>query len=264
MRTVSSRIPPVAGAFGTVSLLPGRVLLHFLFPSCCASCGAARRGVGGGGLCRACWQALPFLDGDDACQACALPSAAPLCRVCRGGASPVSRAAAVVRYEGVARRLVHALKFRGHDILAAPAGALMAATARTRGLDRGPGAIVPIPSTTRRNRARGFDPGALLSEEVARRLGKPLEALLSRVREAPPQSTLPAAERRRNVHGVFTSSPSARGAHLLLVDDVMTTGATAFEAARTLRAAGATRVDLLVLARTPEAEPLTHDPPETA
>jgi ComF family protein len=140
----------------------------------------------------------------------------------------------------------------------------MAATARDRGLDRGPAAIVPIPSTARRNRDRGYDPGALLAEEVARQLGRPLRALLSRVREAPPQSALPAAERRRNVHGVFTSSPSARGAHLLLVDDVMTTGATAFEAARTLRAAGATRVDLLVLARTPEAEPLTHDPPETA
>jgi ComF family protein len=169
-----------------------------------------------------------------------------------------------VRYAGVARRLVHALKFRGHDILAAPAGALMAATARDRGLDRGPGAIVPVPSTTRRNRDRGYDPGALLAEEVARQLGRPFCRLLSRVREAPPQSTLPAAKRRRNVHGAFRSSPSARGAHLLLVDDVMTTGATAFEAARTLRAAGASRVDLLVLARTPEAEPLTHDPPETA
>ena len=173
-RPVSSRIPPVAGAFGTASLLPGRALLHFLFPSCCAACGAARRGVGGGGLCRACWQALPFLDGDDACRACALPSAAPLCRSCRGGASPVSRAAAVVRYEGVARRLVHALKFRGHDILAAPAGALMAATARARGLDRGSGAVVPVPSTTRRNRDRGYDPGSLLAEEVARQLGRPV------------------------------------------------------------------------------------------
>lgn len=259
---MSSRIPPVAGVFGTVSLLPGRAILHFLFPSCCACCGAARRGVGGGGLCRACWQALPLLDGAGACQACALPSAAPLCHFCHAGASPVSRAAAVLRYEGVARRLVHALKFRGHDILAAPAGALMAGAARVRGLDQGPGAVVPVPSTTRRNRDRGYDPGALLAEEVARQLGRPLRTLLTRPREAPPQSGLPAAQRRRNVHGAFTSSPGARGAHLLLVDDVMTTGATAFEAARTLRAAGASCVDLLVLARTPEA--ISHDLPETA
>lgn len=262
-RPLSSRIPAVAGAFAAVSLLPGRAILHFLFPSCCASCGAARRGVGGGGFCRSCWQALPFLDGDDACQACALPSAAPLCRSCGSGASPVTRAAAVVRYEGVARKLVHALKFRGHDILAAPAGALMAATARARSLDRDCGTVVPIPSTTRRNRDRGYDPGGLLAEEVARQLGRPLRAFLSRVREAPPQSALPATERRRNVHGAFRSSPSARGAHLLLVDDVMTTGATAFEAARTLRASGAARVDLLVLARTPETEALPHALTET-
>jgi ComF family protein len=176
----------------------------------------------------------------------------------------VTRAAAVVRYEGVARRLVHALKFRGHDILVAPSGALMAETARVHGFDRGSGAVVPVPSTKRRNRDRGYDPGALLAEEVARRLGRPLRTLLRRVREAPPQSTLPAAQRRRNVHGAFAASPSARGADLLLVDDVMTTGATAFEAARALREAGASRVDLLVLARTPEAVPLPHAPPETA
>jgi ComF family protein len=176
----------------------------------------------------------------------------------------VSRAAGVVRYEGVARRLIHALKFRGHDILAAPAGALMAATARVHGFDLGSGAVVPVPSTARRNRERGYDPGALLAEEVARRLGRPFRALLSRIREVPPQSTLPAGQRRRNVQGAFAASPAARGADLLLVDDVMTTGATAFEAARTLREAGAARVDLLVLARTPEAEPLLHAPPETA
>ena len=262
-RPSSSRIPGVAGDFGTESLLPGRVFLQFLFPSCCASCGAARRGVGGGGLCRACWRALPLIDGNDACQTCALPSAAPLCHGCLESAPPVSRAAAVARYEGVTRRLVHALKFRGHDILAAPAGALMTAAARTCGLDRDCEAVVPIPSTARRNRDRGYDPGALLAEEVARRLGRPLLSLLSRVREAPPQSTVPAARRRGNVLGAFASSRAARGARLLLVDDVMTTGATAFEAARTLGAAGAVRIDLLVLARTPEAGPLHHTHPES-
>jgi len=254
----------VAGAFGTRSLLAGRAILHFLLPSCCASCGAARRGIGGGGLCRACWRALPFLDGDDACQTCALPSAAPLCQSCHGGASPVSRATAVLRYEGVARRLVHALKFRGHDILAAPSGALMAAAALARGLGDDADWVVPVPSTARRNRDRGYDPGALLAEEVAGRLGRPLRPLLSRTREAPPQSTVPAAERRQNVQGVFASSPAARLSHVLLVDDVMTTGATAFEAARTLRAAGARSVDLIVLARTPAAGHSPQGPPENS
>jgi len=261
---VSSRICRVAVALGIGSLLPVPAFLHLLFPSCCASCGAARRGVGGGGLCRACWKAFPRLDSARACETCALPSAGPLCRGCTAVAPPVWGAASVATYEGVARRLVHALKFRGHDTLVAPSGALMATAARERGLDDRLDAVVPVPSTSRRNRERGYDPGALLAEEVARRLGRPLRALLSRVRDAPPQSKVPAAERPRNVRGAFASSPRARGLRLLLVDDVMTTGATAFEAARTLRASGASGVALLVLARTPEAGAPHHDPPETA
>lgn len=159
----------------------------------------------------------------------------------------------MARYEGVARRLVHALKFRGHDILAARAGSVMAAAARTAGLDERIDAVVPVPSTARRNRERGYDPGALLAGEVARRLRRPLRALVSRRHESPPQSTVPAAERRANVRNAFSASPDARHLRLLLVDDVMTTGATVFEAARALRAAEAAGVDLLVLARTPEA-----------
>lgn len=243
----------VAAALGTASFSPGPALLHLLLPSCCAVCGAARRGVGGGGLCRACWSALPLLDPADACRGCALPSAAPLCRPCAAEPPPVSGTVAVARYEGVARRLVHALKFRGHDILVPRCGALMASSALSVGLAGRLDAVVPVPSTARRNRDRGYDPGRLLAEDVARRLGRPLRRLLSRAREAPPQSTVPAAERRRNVRGAFAASPGARGLSLLLVDDVMTTGATAFEAARTLRAAGASTVTLLVLARTPEA-----------
>jgi ComF family protein len=152
------------------------------------------------------------------------------------------------------------MKFRGHDILASPAGARMAASARCLGPLHD--AVVPVPSTARRNRDRGYDPGRLLAEEVARRLRVPFRPVLSRVREAAPQSSVPAAERRRNVEGAFRAAPSTRGRRLLLVDDVLTTGATAFEAAGTLLAAGASAVDLLVLARTPEAGSLHPEPPE--
>lgn len=252
--------PAVAGVFRTASLLAGPAFLQLVIPSTCAACGAPRRGLGGGGLCRGCWIALPVLDPDAACAACALPDAAPFCRACAAARPPVSRTVAVARYEGVARRLVHALKFRGHDILVAPAGERMAACARRLGGDFD--AVVPVPSTKRRNRDRGYDPGRLLGEEVARRLRLPFRPLLERLRDAAPQSTVPAAERRRNVRGAFGATGSARGRRLLLVDDVMTTGATAFEAARALRAAGAARVDLLVLARTPESSPLHPEHPE--
>lgn len=243
----------VAGALRTAAFPAGPALLQLVFPSSCAACGTPRRGLGGGGLCRACWSALPLLDAASACSACALPEASPLCRACTLEPPLVGRTIAVARYEGVARRLVHALKFRGHDILAAPAAERMAAAARplAAGLD----AVVPVPSTSRRNRDRGYDPGRLLAEEVARLLRLPLRAVLSRTREAAPQSSVPAAERRRNVRGAFRAADGARGRRLLLVDDVMTTGATAFEAAGALRAAGAAGVDLLVLARTPESGP---------
>ena len=252
--------PVVAGAFRTATFLAGPALLQLVVPSSCASCGAPRRGLGGGGLCRACWTALPLLDLDAACSACALPDAAPLCRACTASPPPVMRTVAVARYAGVARRLVHAMKFRGHDILVAPAGARMAACARRLG--SGLDAVVPVPSTTRRNRDRGYDPGRLLAEEVSRRLRLPVRRLLSRVRDAAPQSSVPAAERRRNVKGAFRADAAASGRRLLLVDDVMTTGATAFEAADALRAAGAAGVDLLVLARTPETGPDPSERPE--
>ena len=249
----------VAGAPWAWPLKSGSVILQLVLPSCCAVCGTPRRGVGGGGVCAACWAALPLLDPETACEGCALPGAHPRCRTCTSDPSPVARTVAVVRYEGVARRVVHALKFRGHDILASRCGLLMATAARSASLNEGLSAVVPVPSTARRTRDRGYDPGALLADEVARRLRAPCRPLLFRARETPPQSRVPAVRRRENVRGAFEASPRARGARLLVVDDVMTTGATAFEAARTLREAGADAVSLLVLARTPEAGPAPHE-----
>ena len=176
----------------------------------------------------------------------------------------MARTVALTPYEGVVRRLVHAFKFRGYDLLAARCGSLMADAGRVQGLGASLDAVVAVPSTARRNRDRGYDPGALLAREVARRLGAPCRGLLSRIREAPPQSTVPAPERRRNVRGAFAASRRALGLRLLLVDDVLTTGATAFEAARTLRLAGAAHVDLLVRARTPEGGSARREPQEDA
>lgn len=261
-RRLESR--PVTGAPWGWPLRSGSAILQLVLPSCCAVCGTPRRGVGGGGVCSDCWDVLPLLDPGTACATCALPGAAPLCRTCTSTPPPVARTIAVARYEGSLRRVVHALKFRGHDILASRCGQLMAAAARSAHLHAGLSAVVPVPSTSRRTRDRGYDPGALLAEEVGRRLGAPFRALLSRARETPPQSRVPAARRRENVRGAFSASSRARGERLLVVDDVMTTGATAFEAARTLRAAGAETVSLLVLARTPEAGPAPRETMEDA
>lgn len=227
-------------------------LLALLVPSRCAVCEAPRVDLGGGGVCRSCWAALPVLDAAAGCPHCALPSGGSPCAVCRLHPPAVTRAAAFGLYAGGLRTLHHAFKFGGWDLLAAPLGERLAALARSTAIASGADALVPVPSTRRRNRERGYDPAMLLADETGRLLATPRRALLSRTRETPPQSTLPAAERRGNVEGAFASSPRARGRVLVLVDDVVTTGATLFAAARALREAGARDVRALVLARTPE------------
>jgi len=117
-------------------------------------------------------------------------------------------------------------------------------------------AVVPVPLHPRRVRERGFDPVYALARAAARALGVPLAAdVLVRTRATPSQTGLDRAGRRRNVAGAFAVPPGARarlrGATLVLVDDVVTTGATLREAAAALRAAGAARVVGLCVARTP-------------
>ena len=227
------------------------LFLSLIAPSRCAGCGQPRRGAGGGGFCRTCWEGLPRFAAGSTCPRCALPTGGTLCRGCAASEPPVSRTVAFGPYEDGLKRLVHAIKFQGFDIAAAPAGARLADTVRRSGFDAHD-AVVAVPSTRRRNRERGYDPGALLAQELGRRLSLRILPALTRVRETRPQSALGASERRSNVAGAFRGRPMAAGRSLLLVDDVMTTGATAFTAAGALRDAGARRVDLAILARTPE------------
>lgn len=203
-------------------------------------------------MCRPCWAALPCLDPARACPRCALPTDGSPCASCRLDPPPLGRTAAFGLYAGGLRTLLHAFKFSGWDLLSAPLGARLASLAARTGIAEGADALVPLPSTPRRNRARGYDPAVLLAACARRGLSLPLADLLRRIRETPPQSSLPASKRRTNVEGAFRASRGARGRVVVLVDDVATTGATLFEAARALRDAGARDVRALVLARTPE------------
>jgi ComF family protein len=225
-----------------------------LVPSRCGVCDEPRAEAGGGGVCPACWASLPRLAPEAACPLCALPGDGGPCASCRREAPPLARTAAWGLYAGGLKTLLHAFKFRGWDLLAEPCGERLADAARDGVLARGADALVPVPSTRRRNRARGYDPAALLAESAGRRLRLPVRGLLARTRETAPQSGLPAARRHANVEGAFAASPSVRGRTVVLVDDVATTGATLFSAARALAEAGAAEVRGLVLARTPEPE----------
>jgi ComF family protein len=193
-----------------------------------------------------------------ACPVCGLPSADyRACGACISTPPPFAATIVAFAYAFPTDRLLQQIKFGGRIALAEWAGAALAAAVDVelarRPHDR-PDSIVPLPLAPARQRERGFNQAREIAVHVARRTGLPLSAPLVRVTAGPPQTTLPWARRGRNVRGAFAlSSPFAsdvRGKRIALVDDVMTTGATVAEAARTLIDAGAGRVECWVVART--------------
>jgi len=177
------------------------------------------------------------------------PPPPAVCSTCaaNGPAYDYARSAAV--YGGVTREALHRLKFGGRRALARPLADLTVEQcgATLRG---GIAAVVPVPLARDREWERGFNQAALLAERIARRLEVPVRAAwLARERATKPQSDLHAAERLANVRGAFRAAPAVADRHVLLVDDVLTTGATLAECARALRAAGAGCIGAVTVAR---------------
>ncbi|MBP3656152.1 MAG: ComF family protein [Clostridia bacterium] len=147
-------------------------------------------------------------------------------------------------YEGQAKRLIRRLKFGCVREAAVPLAHAMA------GLPAGSEEmIVPVPTTRRRLRKRGFNQSALIAGEMGRILGMQVCEVLSREDDRAAQSTLPGVMRQKNLQGCMRADARVMGRRVLLVDDVYTTGATAREAARALREAGAVSVGMLAAAR---------------
>jgi competence protein ComFC len=186
------------------------------------------------------------------CTSCRTPfqnsfplDAAGRCALCRSGLRGFDAAYSFGAYQGVLRELIHLYKYGKIRTLARPLSALLLqALPRDEAFD----AIVPVPLFWRRRLQRGFNQSELLARGLARCTGIPTVNALRRVRPTPTQAGLSNSVRRQNVAQAFRSR-SVQGKRILLIDDVMTTGATAASCALALKQAGARRVALLTVAR---------------
>ena len=230
-----------------------RITVDVALPQLCAAC---REPVGGEGLCAACWSKLSFI-ARPYCERLGIPFAydpGPGVLSMEAIADPPAyrRARAVVRFDDVARTLVHALKYGDRLDLAPTMGRWMATAGRS--LTAEADAIIPVPLHWRRYWARRFNQSALLAEAIAEASQVPLVlGALKRVKATPQQVGLSQSARTLNVQGAFRVSPSGKaavaGRRLILVDDVITTGATVDACARALLRAGAAEVNVLTFAR---------------
>jgi ComF family protein len=231
-----------------------RHALDVALPPLCPSC---RAPVGeGAGLCADCWAKLAFIE-PPFCARLGIPftyDPGPGLLSMEAIANPPAydRARAAVRYDDVARTLVLSFKYGDRLDLAPMMGRWMARAGHE--LTQGADALVPVPLHWRRLWSRRFNQSAALAGSVAEQSGVPvLYDALARVRATPQQVGLSKTQRADNVQGAFRVPPERKaqvaGRRLILVDDVLTSGATVDTCARALLRAGAAHVDVLVFAR---------------
>ncbi|MDB5799331.1 MAG: hypothetical protein JWL63_270 [Rhodocyclales bacterium] len=219
-------------------------LLARLWPQDCFVCGEPAGEVA---VCAACKNDLPWLD-TDFCPVCALPTpGAQECGQCLRRPPHFDATLAAFVYTHPVREMVLALKFGPvfavRDVLV---GGLLTALGALRA-----DCIVPMPIHKRRIAERGFNQSMELARDLGRAVHLPVRAeLVVRDLNTPHQTGLPIRQRRKNMRGAFRCVESIAGLHVLVIDDVITSGATLDELARTLKLAGAARVTNLLVART--------------
>ena len=221
--------------------------LNILYPSSCPACGAVSDIFRHSPICTSCWAEIKRYYGP-ACKICSLPFVSEygeVCGQCLKKPPPFLRSLNYGLYEGVLAEAINHLKFYGIKRLAKPLGRLL--------LDLdvpGTDGVVAVPLSLERLRERGFNQSLLIARVVSRKFQVPLlmDNLL-KVKETPPQIGLSAKERLLNLRNAFKTKGDVKGRRLLLVDDVMTTGATVMECSKQLMKAGAKEVIVLTLAR---------------
>ena len=212
-------------------------------------------------VCPRCLEAPEPLAADHFCIQCRTPFTSSYslddegrCGLCRRSMNGFDAAYSFGSYEGKLRELIHLFKYGRIETLAAPlAGIALSAFPREERFDL----IVPMPLHWTRRWRRGFNQAELLAREIGRRTGLPVKNAVRRRRATPSQARLSNSQRRSNMAGAFQgrSSVDLRGCRVLLVDDVLTTGATASACASAMKRAGAEYVAVLALSRTDRRYP---------
>jgi ComF family protein len=237
------------GAWGRTA----RLALDIALPTLCVAC---REPVSGEGVCAACWAKLSFI-APPFCPRLGIPfvyDPGPGLLSMQAIADPPAyqRARAAVRYDDVARTLVHALKYQDRTDLAPAMGRWMARAGQE--LLQNADALVPVPLHWRRGWSRRYNQSGALARVIGRQSGVPVAgSALRRVRPTQQQIGLSRSERETNVQGAFKVAADRKaeiqGRHIVLIDDVLTSGATIDSCARALLRAKAAQVDVLVFAR---------------
>jgi len=229
--------------------------LDVLFPPLCHVCRKFIPAAGELHLCPDCRELMPPI-APPLCVVCGIPFIGAggdhLCGSCSTAPPRFNAARAALSYEGVSRDLIHAFKYRNKTHLRRPLALLTIERLACFMESRQPGLIMPVPLHRKKLASRGFNQALLLGEIFSQRLKIPLNRRdLWRIRWTEPQVDLAAGDRRANVKGAFAIHDPAQviGRHVLLVDDVLTTGSTVDECSRVLKKAGARDVTVVTVAR---------------
>lgn len=226
-------------------IIPG--LVNFLFPSACPSCSQPTDSLAYAPFCNQCWDSIEQYSGPS-CRICGVHLVsvhADRCRHCLEDPPAFERARSFTHYEGLIASAIHHFKFLGIRRLSRPLSEFLLFY-DTAGID----ALIPVPLSPNGLKSRGFNQALLLSGHLSSERRIPLLMdVLRKVAETPPQVGLSAKERAANVKKVFVCRGMVTGMNLLLIDDVMTTGATVNACSKQLLKAGAKSVSVLTLAR---------------
>lgn len=222
-------------------------LLNLLFPSKCPVCGNRSDNHLYNPFCTKCWRGIERYSGP-ACSICGIPTVSSLtitCESCLKTKPPFSKVLYYGIYDGALKEAIHLLKFNGVKRLSKPLGLLLPELPIPE-----VNGIIPVPMHYKNLKQREFNQTAAISRHLSKELKIPLMLhVLKKIKETPPQTDVTGKERLKNIKNVFRTCGEINGLDLLLIDDVITTGATARECSKALIKAGAKSVTVVALAR---------------